>query len=828
MLKHYIDQALRSFWRFRVTAAVNLLGLVLAVVCFIATYLYLDSLLRSDSHFPKASRIYAITQELWTGPSTIMVRAFPNAGPPVAKNLRADFPSLEAVARAVRLGTMAAATDDRKVDVLASAVDPEFFRIFDFDFKDGAPETALASTRSAVITERTAQRLFGTTHAVGRQMLIQNHFEVTVTGVIGAVPKPSHMGDSLGDMLWFDVLVPMDLPKEMRSNGNIGVTVDANRDDWWDDSYFTYVLLPGDGSLTSQELMKQLGTFAARREPKGPFRSVFGAVPLSHIKVADIDAQVGGGSLSLFASIFGLDVLILVIACLNYANLAVAIATTRAKEIGVRKVLGATRMHLVRQYLVEALLLGGAAIIIVLVLSALVIEPVNRAFQANLELSSLLNPGLWGIVLALIAAISLIGGAYPAFVLSRVRPVEALRSGAVHAGPRFVPTVLVGVQFAAASFLLVVALLMTYQNRMLQKRALQTDTDPVVVLGNNLGELGVSFDTLRGELLSDSSIKSVSAVRTVPWQSGGWHAFVTRDVATRTPGETTMFNMVGYHFFETLGLKMLAGRALDREHGDEFRDSSTPTPPGKEIRPVVIDRALATTLGWSDPNEAVNKVVFGPDLGPQVMSLRVVGVVEDGFPRLVGPNTTSNLYGLAPVAAEIALVRVSRQNLAAALRHIDATWESLVPKAPLRREFMDALFAFFYQSYANVSAVLTGLAAFAFFISVMGLCGLAIHVTSRRQREIGIRKTLGASAKGVVMMLLVDFAKPVLIANVIAWPFAYFVGRAYLNQFVQQTAVTVWPFMLSLVITLCVAWASVGFQALRAAAVKPANVLYAQ
>jgi putative ABC transport system permease protein len=186
------------------------------------------------------------------------------------------------------------------------------------------------------------------------------------------------------------------------------------------------------------------------------------------------------------------------------------------------------------------------------------------------------------------------------------------------------------------------------------------------------------------------------------------------------------------------------------------------------------------------------------------------------------------MYILWPSSAGLPLIRIAKENVPGAVASIDQTWDRIAPKVQIRREFMDALFNQSYEQYSRINMVLNGLSVFAFFIAIMGLCGLAIHVTNRRQREIGIRKTLGATARGVVAMLLIDFAKPVLIANVIAWPFAWYVGHEYMNKFVQRTELTPWPFLLSLVITLGVAWAAVAVQALRAATVKPANVLYAQ
>jgi putative ABC transport system permease protein len=826
MFKHYITQALRSFWRFRVTTGVNLLGLVLSVVCFVASYLYIDSLVRSDMHFRKASRTYVVTQEIWNNGSKL-IPAYPSAGAPAAAYLKVDFPGLEAVARALPLRSQSAAAGERKAEVKTVAIDPEFLKIFDFDFKAGEPSEAVISAHSAIITERTAERLFGTTQALGRQILLQNHTEVTVTGVIAAVPQPSHMAEGDQNALAFDVLVPMQLVNEMKTTAGIGVPINPETQDWGGSWFRTYVLFPANGSFTPKEFLEQLPAFAERRanSPGGPMRSVLGAVPLSHMVLALDEAVYGVGALSVTTMIFALDALILAIACINYANLAVAIATTRAKELGVRKVLGATRLHLIRQCLIEAGLLGVTAVALVLVLAVLVIEPLNRALQTNFTFASLLMPQLWLMAVALIATVSLIGGMYPALALARVRPVDALRAGKVKGGPRFVPTILVGVQFATASFLLVVALVMAQQNRMLQQRGLQTGRNAVVVIENNLNELGISFDTLREELLRNPYIENVSSAVSPPWQDGGMHLTLARDFGGSAAHQDSILNPIGYDFFNAIGLKLLAGRLLDHEHDDELT-SFDRLPPGKEEK-VVIDRALASALGWNDPNQAVSQVTYA-QLGPLQVPMRIIGVVESGYPRLVGPNTATDIYALWPTQAGVPLIRISPEHVSEAARYIDETWDDLAPKVQIRREFMDALFDSAYQNYSRINSTLNLLCAFAFLIAVMGLCGLAIHVTNRRQREIGIRKTLGATVRGVVTMMLIDFAKPVLIANLLAWPFAWFVGYQYIEKFTLQSQMTIWPFVLSLVVTVGVAWGSVAFQTLRAASVRPADVLYAE
>lgn len=823
MLKHYLTNAIRSFWRFRVTALVNLAGLTLALVCFIATYLFLDTLLRNgDLQFANSSRIYVVTEELWTTPTQRLIPPFPMASPGVGRYLRTDLPGLEAVARVLGLGPGGAASDDRSVDLFFAAADPDFLKIFDLRLVDGELQHALDANSNVIITEQAAQRLFGTAHAAGRALLLQNKAEVTVAAVVGALPMGSHMGDNANAALRFDLLLPMNALK----SGNVSLRMDPDVGQWGNDSYYTYALLPKDGSISPANLKETLRTFASRHVPKEEIILVHDAVPLGHVRLAMLEA-LASTPLPLTASAFLLDALILAIACLNYANLSVAIATTRAREIGMRKVLGATQPHLMRQYLVEAALIGAIALVVVLVGTALAMPAITLAFGLEFQFSSLLRPGLWGLVLLLLGAISLVGGAYPALVLSRVRPVESLRAGTVRAGPRFVPTLLVGLQFAAASFLLVVALLMSAQNRVLQRTGIHPDRDPVVTIDNNLVSLGVSLDTLRSELLRDPRVKSVSAVMSRPWRSGGphWNWRRSEDVSAPTP--VAIVNPISYDFFATVGIHILAGRDFDRARADAF-PLFGPKPSGPPP-PVIIDLDLLRQLGWERPEQAIDQLVYRvtPWIpGARVQPARVVGVAENGYPRLVGPNADANIYVLAPLGSNVPLVRLLRTDIPGGLAHIDAVWKRLVPKVPVRRQFLDELFNAAYETFGTVGAVLTGLAASAFVIAVMGLIGMAIHITGRRLREIGIRKTLGATAHGVVLMLLRDFSKPVLIANVIAWPFAFFAGRLYLNLFTQRATLTPWPFLVSLAITLGIAWLAVSAQAFRAASVKPANVLH--
>jgi putative ABC transport system permease protein len=837
MLSHYLIQALRSFWRFRLSTAINIVGLSLGMVCCLATYVFLESLLHSDQQFANADRIYAVTESLWVTKTQRMVPQIAEVSPPVAKFLQADYPGLAAVARALGLGPMVMATDDRKATLYGAAIDPDFLKIFDLRFVSGDPRSALSASHTVIITRAAASRLFGTENVLGRHLLLENRTDLTISAVIDSVPSPSHMGDTAGAILRFDFLVPMSLLHSFASNAGVGVIADPDADQWGNDTYFTYLLLPKDGSVRIGEIKSGLQTFAQRHAPHAAIILKYEVVPLSRITVQEMGALYGGTSgITVIGVAFALNGLILCIACLNYANLSLAIASTRGKEIGMRQVLGASRLDLVRQHLVEAMLLGAAALTIVILGLVLALPFLNHALGMLLRVSVLAEPILWLMVLLLLVTVTAVGGAYPALVLSRVRPVDALRAGTVRTGPRFVPTLLVGVQFAAASFLLVAALLMLDQNHLLLRVGLRPDRDPVLVIANDINQLGVNKETLRTQLLADPRVVSVSAGTSPPWQSGGWHFRVQNTPDSSAKTQVVLLNRVAYDFFQTMGIDVLAGRVFDRAHSDSFTfggiDMANPNGPRLQAArddAVIIDRSFASEMGWSRPDEAVGKLLYDRDLampGNPPHQMRVIGVVENGYPRLIGPDTDSNMFVLSEAQASVPVVRIRRTDVRGAVAHVDEVWNRLVPKVPLNREFSDELFNRAYQTFGLLSGILTGLAIFAFGIAMMGLFGMALHVASRRRRELGIRKTLGASAVGLVILLLKDFSKPVIVANILVWPLALMAGRVYLSVFVQRASLTAWPFVLSLLITLAVAWVAVGGQAVRAAAVRPSRVLH--
>jgi putative ABC transport system permease protein len=479
------------------------------------------------------------------------------------------------------------------------------------------------------------------------------------------------------------------------------------------------------------------------------------------------------------------------------------------------------------QYLTEAGLLTVTALVIAIVAIRLAAPALHDAVGIDLRLVLRESARFWALLAALVLGVTLLGGAYPAFVLSRVPPVEALRIGRSRVGPRFAGTLLVGVQFTAASFLLIVVLVMQAQNRELERTGLGSTRDPVIVTQNAPAFSGIDSNLLLSELARLPQVTGVAEVGDTPWSSN-----VNLVGIARTPDEanamvTVYLNSVGYDYFTVLEMALLGGRAFDREHGDDlappnFFDSTRTVS-------VVADESLVKELGFARPQDAVDKTVYLPEkmtraFGAPAQPMRIIGVVADKPLHFRGAGSTANLY-LLRTGLNLQLVRVKASDVSGGLAAIDALWRRIGPQTSSNRKFMDDLFNQNYENFARISAVFVGLSFLAVVISVTGLFGMAIQVASRRVHEIGVRKSAGARTEQIVLMLLKHFSKPVLVANLLAWPLAYLAAQQYLGIFIHRISLTPIPFVLSLAVALAIAWLSVGSQALRAARVSPATVL---
>jgi putative ABC transport system permease protein len=850
MFAHYVAVALRNIRTAPFTSAVNVLTLAVGLVCFVTAYAAGTFWSSAEQQFRNADSVHVLTVSVRnrdSGAGNGFGIQNATATPSVAAEaLKGDFPAIAKIARAVIIDrkTMVA-NGANAVRLFGVAVDPEFLDIFNLPFLAGDAHLALSSPRSAVLTRESAARLFGTDDPIGKTIVIGNTVDTTVTGVIDAIPEPSQFGRSASAPLPFDLLASRDVYDAVRTNP-FGLPPGAAAPpgvEWFMLGTTTYLYLPPEGGLSAESLARQLSDFGTRHMPAEMLRNTdysVGLAPVGKLLSGTDDFYDTG--LSFAAVLLVLGGLVLGVACVNYANLATARAARRVREIGVRKALGASPGQIAVQSLFEAGALTLAALVVALAAFALAQPLVKDLLGAELGATFFSGLDVWPALSALVLAVALAAGAYPAFVLSRVRPVSAIASAQARLGSSLFSTLLVGTQFAVASFLLIALTVISMQNAAMRRTALSAIQDPLVVIENPTSQTKVAVATLRERLSAVPQVRGVTEVMFPPWES----LLITSVQASpdpSSPQRNSVVRQVGFDFFDVFSVPLLAGRVFDRDHAEDAPFAGPPArgpqagaqSPGDSPPPqnIVVDRAFVAALGFATPEEAVDKLVYRPappvalvGAPPTPPPMRIIGVVEDrSFSFFKTPTNTAGAMYTLQSNLGFAVARVTAADVEAGIEGIDAAWKELAPNVAISRRFLDEIFERAYAGYVRINHLFGTLSVMAFAICIAGLFGMAISVAGRRRREIGVRKTLGGTTAQMVALLLAGFSKPVLIANLIAWPVGYFAARAYLNQFGQSISLTLWPFVLSVVITIAIAWLAVVGQTLRAARTTPAEVL---
>ena len=820
MFKHYLQTALRHFRQHKLTTSINVICLTLGLASFMGAWGVAAYYSKSDWYHERAARTYVMTTKPSDSGITMNVNPWL-----LGEHLRTSFPQIEYLARVTY--PLEAALTSGGVNAFANVAyaEADFARIFDLPVLFGSKSEALASPRGAIVSKHFARRLFGVDDAVGKSFRFSgSQTEATVAAVVDDMRQPSHIStsDSSPVRLSFDVLLSMDL-----------VAQSPTQHRWDDNAVFTYIVLPSDGTLTTESLIAQLPAFTERHVDAGvTVRPEFGVSPIASFVTVNLDSLVGadttGVSSMLLLQVLG--ALVLFAACLNYANLATAQAATHAKEVAMQRVVGASRWQVMAQRFVEGGLLTIAAL--ALSLLALIILVVVTAQESAGALILLITgtASFWWVLGALIVGVSLVAAAYPAFVLARVRPAQALRAAKIKGGSRLITTWLVGLQFGAASFLLIAVSVMAAQNRAMKQAVWDANDDPMVVIANDLRAARVDPKLLKQELARLPGVHAASALHRLPWSLGGnGEPFTLTDQpgAAQNPASYTIADA---DVFAALNVKLVAGRSFERDRAADVANirawNNNDTVAGSDYN-VVVDELFVARMGLQLPQQAVGKTVFHPtsaDGSTPPQRMHIVGVVEPNAIRPISLGYPS-FYFMNEDAAIAPVVRIAKQDVAATLAHIDALWKRLAPEVPLKRRFADEQYEMSYQFLNIVNAVFISLAVFALIIATMGLTGMALHIVRRRTHEIGVRKTLGASVGQILWMLLKNFSKPVVIANLVVWPLVYVAMKGYLSIYAHQAGLTPTPFLLSFAFTLAIAWLAVSWQAARAARLNPATVL---
>ena len=825
MWRNYFNVGLRALTKNRTYAFINIFGLALGLAACLLILLYVRYETSYDKWLPGSDRIYQV-QATWHEPGQ-PVRANQTSPLPVRDTIASGFPQIEAVTIALP-GRLQIVRDGQPLFVDQLYVDPSFFDIFQLEFLRGSAKTALPNVNSIVLTEEEAVKQFGTIDVIGKvitEKLGSGTYEYTVTGVIRNPPKNSHL--SLATIARFNPE-----PFEQVPPG----------DRWGRMGQYHYVKLrPG---ADAEAINAALPAWEKRVIPPNMIdgRSTTRAdvmdlklVPVSdiHLGEAQQGAMTPGNDARTVATFSIVSLLILAMACINFINLTTARAGQRAREVSLRKVLGASRGQLVIQFMAESMLLVGIAMLIALAAVELAAPMLGSYLGLDLRVAYSGEAGFLLPILGLLALVGIIGGLYPALHLSRFQPAQVLRANKSSADPEGsgrLRHILVVTQFAVSIGLIVCTAVVYSQTMFVQTVDPGYERDGLIQVNGafRLNETG-SYDAMKSEVAKIPGVVSVGRT------SLGIVATNKQVLAITIPGAAGVtqagFYRVDADLFETMGMRLLAGRAL----GDRFAkdllvrpaEGSATAGPSLAERGlnIVINRKAAQQFGFNEPAAAIGRQVKVGVNGGEMVPSTIVGVVEDMRVRSAREELEPLIFGYEPAHTSQIILRYSGAVPAEVMKGVQQVWERFIPDIAFEGYFAEDLIAELYERERTRGSIFAAFSILAAIISCLGLFGLAAFTTERRTKEIGIRKVLGAKIRDIVRLLTWQFSKPVIVANLVAWPVAWWAMRDWLNTFDARIGLGPGPFVMAGLLALTIAIVTVAGHALKVARLNPIHAL---
>ena len=770
MLKHYTKIAIRNLIREKGYGFINVVGLAVGMACFILIVLWVRDELSYDKFHLNADRLCRVMDyEKYADGDELTFSVNP---PELAPTLISEYPEIVDAARYRPMGGMIVRSGGNSFseDGLTFA-DPSFFSMFSFPFVKGEPGQALSSPNSVLITEKTATRYFGDENPVGKTLQVDDRVDLTVTGVIQNVPGNSHMQ--------FDLVAPFSTVKEF------GLDIDG----WNQFAHKTYALLAENADLA--QLSKKIAGTVKRHDEDA-------IVELSLQPVTDIHLSRDKSSIYIFSLI---ATFILLTACINYMNLATARAGKRTKEVGLRKVVGAGRKEIVLQFFGESILVSLVALCLSLLLVEIFLPLFNDLSAKQLSFGLMKNGSVILILLGTAIATGTISGSYPALFLSSLAPASVLK-GSWRSGPggAVLRKLLVSLQFVLSIALIIGTVVIGRQLHFIQNQKLGFDKEQVLCIGLK-GDSSQKSELLKSELSKTEGVASISAVSGPP---AGLHmsTLIHEWGNGQTQGDILIHRLFAdWDFAATLGVEMADGRFLSQRF---ISDTSAS---------VVVNQAAVRAMGMESP------------LGKEVLGSTIVGVVKDFHFNSLHSEIEPLAIQHRPNMFRHLLVKLKPGDISGAISSLTATWEKLVPGMPFDYQFLDENIDRMYRTDQRMGKIINSFTILALFIACLGLFGMASFTAQQRTKEIGIRKVLGATVPEITFSLVKEFSKWVLLANLIAWPLAYFTMNRILQAYAYRISLGIWIFLAAGAAALIIAVATVSYQAIKAALTNPVETL---
>ncbi|NUO02558.1 MAG: ABC transporter permease [Saprospiraceae bacterium] len=810
MFKINLTLALRNLLKYKGFSFINLFGLSIGLSCCLLIGIYIANELSFDRYHAKAERIWRVSREFRNKDGTMQLH-LGHLAPPFGPLLKNEFSVIEDATRMLQTNASLRRGDQLFLEEEFFFAEPGTFRMFDIPLVQGSI-ASIDEPYTVLLSERSAKKIFGDQDPVNQVLRANDLLDLKVTGVYKDFPYNSHFHP--------DFLASFATMRDTNIYGQ--QQLETN---WGNNSFSTFLLLPEgyEGSKLEAQFPAFLdkvmaSVYSGNGMLKPSDMTSLHLMPLTDIHLkSHLDSELEeNGDLRRVYIFAAIALFVLLIACVNYMNLSTARSATRAKEIGIRKVVGAYRREIIGQFLSEAVLLSLSAVILACLLTFLMLPAVNKLLGQELTVSYG-QAGTFALAAgALALATGLLAGAYPAFFLSGLRPLKIIRGGTGNeqSGSGInLRKILVVSQFSISLILIIATLVVFTQLKFMQSKSLGLNKDQVVTL-NFYNPLASKYDAFYNELLSSSVIKNATRSSRLPSgrlldSFGSAQLQMNGDTLEPTQVDLKMVT-IDHRFFPLYDIGMAAGRNYQSDQGMDRRSS------------FILNEAAIRNLRIPSSEEAIGKRINYGNRDAQI-----VGVVKDFnfeslhqdiLPMIFFVPSDSTFFNFISI-------KIDGARTTEALAHIQATWQKFLPEFPYDYSFLDEQYGQLYEAEQRQGRVFIAFALIAIVVACLGLFGLASFTVERRHKEIGIRKVLGASVTGITGLLAKDFLKLVLVAIVIASPVAYWVMGKWLADFAYRINISWWMFVLAGILALAIAFLTVSFQSVKAALMNPVRSL---
>jgi ABC-type antimicrobial peptide transport system permease subunit len=798
MLKNYLKVAFRNIIRHKGYSFINVTGLALGMGCCLVIMLWVMHELSYDRFHKNADKIYRIEQDQFYSERTFHVNVTPY---PMAEGCKDEIPEIKHATPIPWVGTLLFRYQEKAFfERGAIAVPPDFLAMFTFPFIRGNKEGALDQPHSILITERMAHKYFGQEDPMGKVMTVNNEFDFTIRGVLEDEPSNS--------VIRFDMILPYDFLQDLGGRA---------LDSWGSNNIVTYVQLHEKAGIEEvgekitdlrfrrvrehyEDDAEELKRFEERRKTRFMLR------PLTDIHLHSYFGYSRSMGNILYVYVFSVIALfVLLIACINFMNLSTARSAKRAREVGLRKVVGAVKRQLIGQFYGESILLAFIALIFAVVIVMLVLPEFSTFTEKDFTLGSLFQSKFIIGMLGVTFLTGLIAGSYPALFLSAVRPIQVLKGSLVSGskGALFRKTLVV-LQFTLSIMLIIGTIVIYNQVNFMRSKDLGYDKEHLLYIPLR-GDTRENFDFLKQELLKDPMVLNVTGTGHPPAQIGSNTSGF--DWPGKDPNYSILVsvNAVGYDYPETMKIEMVEGRSFSEEFTTDTADAFM----GNEemVRIMAMESAVNRRLSYGDADGTI------------------IGVMKNFHFQALDRKIEPLAIYMEPERLNYMVMRLRAGHIPAAIEYVKSGWERVIPTYPFDYKFVDQDIDQMYRDWQNVGNLLKYFTILAILIASLGLFGLASFTAEQRTKEIGIRKVLGASVGNLVLLISREFTRWVLVANLIAWPISYYIMSNWLQEFDYRISLAWWIFVLTGILALLIALLTVGYQSVRAALADPVKAL---